>query len=139
MLVEKRKIFELIPQSPPMAMVDALVFSDEQSTTSRLILDRNNLFCQDGYFREPGLVENMAQTVALRGAYQTRQNSKRAKKGFIGSIRRFSVFQLPRDNDILYTTITITNQLLNAFVITGRVYVGNTLVAEGEMSIFEEQ
>ena len=139
MLVDKDKILELIPHGPPMLMVDGLIASDGYTTTSRLILDESNLFCQDGYFHEPGLAENIAQTVALRGGYQALQDGEPVKKGFIGSIKRFSVFQLPKDNDTLITTIAVTNQLQNAFVISGKVYVGNILMAEGEMIIFEER
>jgi len=139
MLVNKSEIQNLIPQSPPMAMVDGLVSTDENSTTSRLRLTEKNLFCKNGYFHEPGMVENMAQTVALRGGYRAWQEGKSPLKGFIGSIKRFSIYQLPADNDTLTTTITVTNRLFNAFVIKGEVFVDGRLMAEGEMNIFEQQ
>lgn len=139
MLANKSEIQNLIPQSPPMAMVDGLIASDEQATTSRLNLDKTNLFCRHGFFHEPGLVENMAQTVALRGGYRARQEGKSPLKGFIGSIKRFSIYHLPADNDTLTTTITITNRLFNAFVIKGEVFVDGRLMAKGEMNIFEQE
>jgi len=121
-----------------MVMVDGLVSSDEQSTTSRLELNKDNIFCRDGYFQEPGLIENMAQTAALRAGYEARKNGTEVKKGFIGAVKNFSIFQLPPDDATLQTTITITSKLMNAMVISGRIFCGNTLIAEGEMSIFEQ-
>ena len=138
MLVEKNNIAELIPQAPPMVMVDGLVSSDEHSTTSRLKLDKNNIFCRDGYFQEAGIIENMAQTAALRAGYEAKQKGTDVKKGFIGAVKNFSVFQLPPDDATLQTTVTITSKMMNAMVVSGRVFCGDTLVAEGEMSIFEQ-
>lgn len=138
MLVDKDKILELIPQAPPMAMVDGLIASDDRSTSSRLILDKNNIFCQDGFFHEPGLVENMAQTAALRGGFRAYQNGSKPKTGFIGSIKNFSVYRLPSDHATLQTTITVTSQMSNAMMIKGQVFAEDLLVAEGEMSIFEQ-
>ncbi|NOX84345.1 MAG: hypothetical protein GXO86_00025 [Chlorobi bacterium] len=138
MLADKQEVQNMIPQAPPMVMVDGLLSSDEQSTTSRLVTDKNNIFCQNGYFHEPGLIENMAQTVALRGGYEAWKNGTEVKKGFIGSVKNFTVFQLPAENTTLHTTITVTSRLMNATMIRGQIFANDTLIAEGEMSIFEQ-
>ena len=138
MLADKQEVHRMIPQQPPMAMVDGLIANDENSTTSRLILDKGNIFCRDGFFREPGLIENVAQTAALHAGYEAWKNKTEVKKGFIGAVKNFAVYRLPKDDDTLQTTITVTGKLMNAMMIKGRVFANNTLMAEGEMSIFEQ-
>ena len=56
-------------------MVDGLVAHDEVSTTSRLELNEQNIFCKNGYFHETGLIENIAQTAALRAGYTAHMNN----------------------------------------------------------------
>ena len=54
----------LLPQKPPMVMVDALVEFTELSAVTRLVVRPDNIFVQNGRLAEPGLVENIAQTAA---------------------------------------------------------------------------
>jgi len=138
MLAGKSEIRDMIPQAPPMVMVDGLVASDSESTVSRLALDKDNIFCQDGYFREPGLIENVAQTAALRAGYKARESGTDVKKGFIGAVKNFTIYQLPPDDAVLQTKVTIVSKLMNAMIIKGQVFSDDTLIAEGEMSIFEQ-
>ncbi len=139
MLLEKSEVFNLIPQKPPMAMVDGLIAHDETTTTSRLALNKQNIFCKNGFFHEPGLIENIAQTVALRAGYIAKKNNADPQLGFIGAVKRMHIFELPCDTDILHTKITVLNQLMNASFIKGEVYVGSKIMAKGEMTIFKQE
>ena len=53
-----------IPQKPPMVMVDRLTGVVDNVTTTNFLIRDDNIFCEKGEFREPGLIENMAQTAA---------------------------------------------------------------------------
>ena len=117
-------------------MVDGLLEHNEDSTVSRLALSENNLFCQDGHFHEPGLVENMAQTAALRSGYEGFLKNEQPKVGFIGSLKNIEIYELPKDTDILTTKLTVLNELLQALIIHCQVFVEKKLMAEGEMTIF---
>ena len=139
MLLEKSEVFNLIPQKQPMAMVDGLIAHDETTTTSRLALNKQNIFCKNGFFYEPGLIENIAQTVALRAGYIANKNDVDPKLGFIGAVKRMHIFELPCDTDILHTKITVLNQLMNASIINGEIYVGSKIMAKGEMTIFKQE
>ena len=126
----------MIPQKPPMAMVDGLIAHDDTTTTSRLALNKQNIFCKNGFFHEPGLIENIAQTAALRAGYIANKNEVDPQLGFIGAVKRMHIFELPKHTDIIHTKITVLNQLMNASIIKGKVYVGQKIIAEGEMTIF---
>jgi len=136
MLAGSIEIENLIPQKPPMVMVDGLSEHNENITVSRLILSENNLFCKDGVFHEPGLVENMAQTAALRSGYEAFLKNEKPKVGFIGSLKNIVIHELPKDSDELQTKLTVLNELLQALIIRCEVYVDKKLMAEGEMTIF---
>lgn len=136
MLVESAEIQNLIPQKPPMVMVDGLIQHNENSTVSSLVLSKENLFCQDGFFHEPGLVENMAQTAALRSGYAAFLKNEKPQVGFIGSLKNVSFYELPKDTDELTTKISVLNELLQALIIKAEVFVKEKLMAEGEMTIF---
>jgi 3-hydroxyacyl-[acyl-carrier-protein] dehydratase len=136
MLAESIEIQNLIPQKAPMVMVDGLIEHDKISSVSRLILSSTNLFCKDGYFHEPGLIENMAQTAALRSGYEAFLKNEQPKMGFIGSLKNIEIHELPKDTDILQTKLSVLNELLQALIIRCEVFVEKNLMAEGEMTIF---
>lgn len=136
MLADLNKVINLIPQKYPMVMVDGLISNDENVTVSKLDLTEHNIFCSKGYFQEPGLIENIAQTAALRSGYEAAENNEEPVVGYIGSVKRMIIYKLPKDNDTLNTKITIVNRLMNVLIIKGEVMVGAKLMAEGEMNIF---
>jgi predicted hotdog family 3-hydroxylacyl-ACP dehydratase len=138
MLAGKAEVYDMIPQAPPMAMVDGLISSDETLTVSQLSVNRQNIFCKDGFFHEPGLIENIAQTAALRAGYIARQNNEEVIKGYIGSVKKLKIYALPKDTDTLQTKITVQHELLNASVIKGEIFVNDKMMAEGEMTIFKQ-
>ena len=59
----------LIPQKPPFVMVDKLFSVTETTTTTGFTIQADNIFVKDGVFKDPGLVENIAQTAAASAGY----------------------------------------------------------------------
>ncbi len=136
MLADRRLVSDLIPQKYPMVMVDGLICNDEKVTVSKLSLTRNNIFCKNGSFQESGLVENIAQTAALRSGYEAMVNQGDPSVGFIGSVKNMTIYELPKESDVLQTKISIINRLMDVLIVKGEVTVGAKLMAEGEMNIF---
>ena len=122
-------------------MVDGLIQTDETSTISVFQPGPENIFSEAGFFKEPGLIENMAQTAALRAGYEAKQSGEKVKAGFIGAVKNFKVHQLPGDTDQLTTIVVVINNFWNVTIIKGQTLVGGRIVAEAELSIFtpEEQ
>lgn len=132
----KDQMEQLIPQRNPMMMVDGLLFSDEQSTTSTLTILADNIFVQDGFLHEPGIMENMAQTAALRAGYRAKLDDSKPVIGFIGAIKRLHIERLPRVNDQLITEITLVSELLGAMIVHATTKLNDEIIAEGDLSIF---
>lgn len=136
MIASKNEILEYIPQRPPIVMVDSLISIDEKTTVSGFTVSEENIFVENNKFREPGLVENVAQSAALGVGYVCKQNNTPVPIGFIGAIKNLTVYELPEVGDTLTTEITVDYKVFEATLITGKIFVGEQLIAQLEMKIF---
>ena len=113
-----------------------MLFADELTTRSSFIITNDNVFVKDGVFQEAGLMENIAQTAALRAGYMAQKDSKPLETGYIGAVKDFEVFNLPKAGDELTTEINIQNQIFNVTVIEGKIWLNGNLLAKCEMKVF---
>ena len=139
MLAEKQEILTLIPQKPPMVMVDGLLLSDSEQTVSTLTIEPDNIFVENGRFAEPGIIENIAQTAALRSGYEASIGDKEPSVGYIGSVKKMKIYSLPVVGQKLKTKLTILMKLENILVVKGETSVNKVEIAEGEMNIFLQE
>ena len=131
-------ITSLIPQKRPFVMVGKLLLVDEILTRSSFVIEPGNVLVKNGFFQEAGLMENIAQTAALRAGYLAHTENKLVKNGYIGSVKNFEVYGLPQINDELVTEINIEDKIFNVTVLTGKVWLNETLIASCEMKVFED-
>jgi 3-hydroxymyristoyl/3-hydroxydecanoyl-(acyl carrier protein) dehydratase len=135
-MANEQEILELIPQRAPMVMVGRLLQAEENRIVSSFLIGHDNIFCENGYFREAGIVENIAQTAAAGTGYRYRLLGKTPPPGFIGGIKNLVIQRLPEPGMDILTEVTIEHEILNATVITGKVTMEGILVASCEMKIF---
>ena len=126
-------ITNLIPQKSPFEMVDTLLEFSKTSVTSSFSIPKENLFVVNGKFTESGLVENMAQTVALHTGFSYFVEGKPAPTGYIGSIKSIEIFKLPCAGEILITTATILHELMGVTMVEVVVRLDDVEIAKGEM------
>ncbi len=129
-------ILKLIPQREPMVMVSGLLAADEKGVTTYLRLEKDNIFVQDGLFRESGLIENIAQSAAAMNGYRALISGEPVKKGYIGGIKNMEVFALPKSGVRLTTRVRETYNVMDASIIEGEVYCGDQLISRCEMKVF---
>ena len=136
-LISKENILDYIPQKPPIVMVSELLSHHEQQTVSRLFVTPENMFSSDGVFTEPGLIENIAQTAALRMGYASSllEGDKEPPVGFIGAVAKLKIHSLPADDSTLETTVDVLNDIFGITLIKGTSRVNGNVVAECEMKI----
>ena len=132
-------IQSLIPQRPPFVMVDKLLSVTETATTTGFSIKADNIFVQDGVFKEPGLVENIAQTAAAGAGYVSHTQNKPVLVGYIGAVNNLQVFALPKTGDELITEITTENQIFDVTLIAGKITCNGQLIAQCKMKIFINQ
>jgi len=138
-MINVENIQLLIPQRPPFVMIDKLLSFSETTTTTGLSIRADNIFVENGHFKEPGLVENIAQTAAARAGYVSQTEKKPVLVGYIGAINNLQVFMLPKSGDELITEITIENQIFDVTLISGKITCNGQPVAQCKMKIFINQ
>ncbi|MBL7884985.1 MAG: hydroxymyristoyl-ACP dehydratase [Bacteroidia bacterium] len=140
-IIQGAEVSALIPQKPPIEMVDKLWFNDDTTTISGFTIKEDNIFCREGVFAEPGIIENIAQTAALRVGYIVSLMEKNGEKinppvGYIGAIKRLNIYQLPKVGAELKTEVVIQQIVFDVTLITGKTTLNGEPVADCEMKIF---
>ena len=135
----EKDIQSLIPQRPPFVMIDKLLSVGEAFIRTGLNIKSDNIFVEDGEFKEPGLVENIAQTAAARAGYISRTENKPVLVGYIGAVKNLEIFSLPKTGDELITEISIENQIFDVTIITGKITCNETVLAQCKIKIYINQ
>lgn len=141
-LLSGTAVFRLIPQKAPMVMVDTLWLNDEKKTIAGLAIASGNIFVEDGFFSEAGIIEHIAQTAALRTGYslsliQEDTNSMASPAiGYIGAIKKLEIVELPPVGSVLKTTIEQMQVIFDVTLIQAKVELQGTTIAQCEMKIF---
>ena len=136
MILPVENIIPLIPQKPPFVMVGKLLFTDEVGTRSSFIIEADNVFVKDNVFQEAGLMENIAQTAALRAGYVAQTENKPVGVGYIGAVSNFEIFDLPKACDEIETEIRVEDQIFDVTILSGKVWHMENLLAQCEMKLF---
>jgi len=132
------EIPDLIPQRPPMVMIDRLIFAGDNRGVGTFFINESNPLCFEGHLTEAGLIECIAQTAAAYTGYSKLSQHKEVKRGYIGSVKNLAIYSLPGANTEITTEITVENELLGFIIITGKILRDKKLLAECEMRILLE-
>lgn len=135
-LVTGDAVLQMIPQKPPMAMIDTILEVNAQKAKTALTITKENIFCEEGFFQAPGLSENIAQTAAAQVGYLSHLTGEAPPVGFIGAIKNLSIEQLPKIGDQVITEIEIEHEIMNFTLIKGIAKVGDQVMAQCQMKIF---
>jgi predicted hotdog family 3-hydroxylacyl-ACP dehydratase len=135
-MMSEESVLSLIPQRPPFVMIDRLVYSDADITRTSFTITGDNIFVIDGRFREPGLLENIAQTAAARAGDLAVRENKPVAVGYIGAVKNLEIGDLPAVGDELMTEIKMEDPIFDVVVISGRVWCKGSVAAQCEMKIF---
>jgi 3-hydroxymyristoyl/3-hydroxydecanoyl-(acyl carrier protein) dehydratase len=140
MLASGKKILELIPQRPPMVMVDELLLCAGNNTVTTLNIREDNVFISGGTITSSGLMEAMAQTAAVRTGWlmkmQPDGENKKIPVGVIGSIKNFKLHFQPFAGTTITTTVEVLHEIMQATIVKAKVEADGKLAAEAEMQIF---
>jgi predicted hotdog family 3-hydroxylacyl-ACP dehydratase len=127
---------ELLPQQGEFVMIDNLQYVDENTVITSMTVNNENIFVEEGVFIEPGIIENIAQTVAARMGYiRTYINKTGVQIGVIGEIKNLVIERCPREGETLTTTVSVENEIFSTLLVQYKVNVNNELIAHGKMKI----
>lgn len=136
MIVAGEEIVNYIPQRPPMVMVSGLHEADEKTALTSLLITSENLFSEDGFFTEPGIVEHIAQSTALHAGFGYIQAGKPVPIGYIAAVKDLTIHYLPKVGDTLRTEVKVVNNVMNVILVAAEVKSNGATVAACEMRVF---
>jgi len=129
-------LFNLIPQRPPIVMVDLLRNVTADAAQTGLLIRPTNIFIQDGHLQEPGLIEHIAQSAAAFAGYKGYSQGLPPKLGYIGEIKKMHIHALPEAGKRLETQLNVLGEAGGITLLAAQTSVDGQVVAEGQMKIF---
>lgn len=132
-ITDKEFIGNLIPQKAPFVMVDKLLHFEKNKVVAGLSLTSENIFVKNNSFTASGLIEHMAQSVALYTGYQYYLKKEKAPVGYIGAIKKAEVFELPVLRDELITTVHILHDIMGVTLVEAETKCNGNVIARSEM------
>ncbi len=135
-IVSTETIKELLPQKKPFVMVNDLLDYSKESITTGFSIKADNLFVEDGYFNVSGLIENIAQSIALHTSYDFYLKEEEAPVGYIGTISNVQLFKRPEQNSYITTKVEIIKEFMGITLVWGQVFLDEEVLLEAKMKTF---
>lgn len=140
------EIQNYLPHRAPMLMVDHIVEFNENEVITVFEIKNDNLFVQNSFFSEIGLIENAAQTcssiVAKSYFVDDNHNEKEdvSVVGFISGIKKLQVHSLPHVGNTIQTKASLISRFdADEYKICSMkctTYFENELLFEAELNLF---
>ena len=125
----------LLPQRPPMVMVDRLLHCDPVLTETELTIRPDNIMVEDGHLAEIGLLENVAQTCAARMGYINLSSGKEVRVGVIGALRDMEIHARPKVGSTITTRIEVSDEVFGMTLAKAESRCGDTILVSGTIKI----
>ena len=135
MTEQEYDILTLLPQRPPMVMVDRLLHCDPVVTETEFTVREDNILAEDGRLSACGLIENIAQTCASRMGYINLSKGEAVRVGVIGALRDMEIHALPEVGSTITTRIEVSDEVFGMTLAQASSRCGDTLLASGTIKI----
>jgi predicted hotdog family 3-hydroxylacyl-ACP dehydratase len=121
---------ELLPQRPPFLFVDHLLHYDQQKVVSSFTVPADGYMTENGRLTASGLIENVAQTSALRIGYiAVYVKHIPVQIGYIGQVRGLEIYRLPLAGEALETHLTVVQDIFGITLANAEVRSGGEVLA----------
>jgi predicted hotdog family 3-hydroxylacyl-ACP dehydratase len=131
--LDKDFVEKLLPQKFPFIMVDKMYDYTETSLVSGFTIQKESIFFHNGSFIESGLIEHIAQSIALHTGYEFFLKNEPAPIGYIGSIKNIEILKLPKLGDEIQTTVTILQEFAGITLVDAVTKLNTIEIASGQM------
>ena len=130
-------IQSLLPQQPPMVMVDRLLSADLKTAVTSLEIRADNIFVEHGMLKCYALIEHIAQTCAAQLGFVDKylRGQDGVRVGYIGSVKRMRVETAPKVGEVLTTRMEVLEEVMDMKLISAETFVGERRIASAELKI----
>ncbi|WP_281321862.1 ABC transporter permease [Flavobacterium aestivum] len=142
-------IKKYLPHRAPMLMVDMILEMDDEKVETIFEIKPDNIFIENGFFIESGLIENMAQTcssvVAKDYFIDEDKNDKTGVNvvGFISGIKTLKVHSLPQVGTVIYTKAVLLSKFItdsySLCTMKCQTFREDEVLLEGEITLFIQE
>lgn len=134
--VRQIDVHTLLPQQDPFVMIGQMQHFDMSNVKTSTEILLSNIFVEDETLDASGIIENIAQTCAARIGYINQYILKKGIQiGFIGAIKNFFVYSLPKVGERIETSVTINEEVFGMLLATAQVSTPDRLIASSEIKI----
>jgi predicted hotdog family 3-hydroxylacyl-ACP dehydratase len=142
-------IKKYLPHRAPMLMVDMILEMDDEQVKTFFEIKTDNIFLENGFFTESGLVENMAQTCSSVVAkdffidknYNDKENVNVV--GFISGIKALKIHALPQAGNVIDTKALLVSKFItdsySLCTMKCQTFRADELLLEGEITLFIQE
>jgi len=113
-----------IPQRPPFVFIDEVVSVNNERAVSAFTIREDCPLVANGHLSLAGLMENAAQTCAVRAGYCGGN-----KIGFIGAVKTMQASRLPKIGETLTTEVVLMQEVMNISLIECTTKVADEVIA----------
>ena len=138
-----------LPHRAPMLMVDMIIAIEKKMVETVFTLKENNIFVQNNFFVEAGLIENAAQTCASIVAkdYFIDENNQEKKNvdliGFISALKTLKIYKLPVVGSTINTKAVLSSSFItddySLCTMNCSTFCDEILLLEGEINLFIQE
>tara|TARA_R110002049_G_scaffold133243_1_gene292646 strand:+ start:2545 stop:3000 length:456 start_codon:yes stop_codon:yes gene_type:complete len=142
--LEKIDISNFLPHRPPFLFLDKILNLTKEEVSASFSIKEDNLFVQNNYFNEMGLVENAAQTcssIVGRSYFDDEDIEGEGAKliGFISAIKKITMFSCPKVGSTIISKAKLTSRFdtddYSVCSLECNTFEGSTLLLSCEMNL----
>ena len=120
-------------------MVDVVWSATDSGAETGLTIHDDNIFVRDGLFREPGLIEHIAQSAAAFAGYGTYIRGEEPRLGYIGEIKDCNFHDLPALGSELRTELKLIAEVKGISLVTAQTTCNGQPVADCQRKIIVKE
>lgn len=134
-------IHHFLPHRAPMLMADYILELTPEKVVTSFMISADNIFVQDDYFLEAGLIEHSAQTCSsiLGQSFFKGSDTDTKVIGFITNIKKIEIFALPKVGDQIISKASLISQYENICQIFCETFLDEQLLIHTEISLFIQE
>lgn len=132
-IFDRKVLLQCLPQRMPIVMVDGILAYSPEKLVANFHIPHPYLFVEHGVLTEPGLIEHMAQSVALHTGFAYYIENKQAPVGYLGSINTLQIFELPPVFSTISSEVTIKETFFGVTLVEISAKANGKLIAQAQM------
>ncbi|MBK6265321.1 hypothetical protein JKA74_09735 [Marivirga sp. S37H4] len=125
-----------MPHAEPFVMIDEMLSVEQNKAVSSFKISENNLMLDRQELNEGGLVENIAQTFAVKAGFQNISRGLAPQVGYVAMIKKLKVYSLVPVGETIITEIIVKTEKPTFVIGEGVTYWKDIIIVSCELMIF---